>query len=68
MTTDALDLLTRISSESDSAALAPLQQGFCGSALVTVQNVSMIVPLNPVPSSLRDRSLVVLAVKESPAC
>jgi hypothetical protein len=37
-----LDLLTRVSSESDSAALAPLQQDFSVSTDRLVHNLSVI--------------------------
>ncbi len=46
----------RVSSESDSAALAPLQQDFCASTGQLVQNLSILVALESVPGSLRERS------------
>jgi len=51
-----MDCVARVSSESDSAALAPLQQGFRVSEDRLVPNLSRIDALDPVQNSLRERS------------
>jgi hypothetical protein len=64
----ALDLLTRVSSESDSAALAPLQQDFCISEDSLVHSLSIIATPKSVKSSLRERSPGVWQVRVSFGC
>jgi hypothetical protein len=50
-----VNCLLLVSSESDSAALAPLQQDLCISRDWLVQNLSRIDALDPVQNSLRER-------------
>ena len=61
----AVDCLRLVSSESDSAALAPLQQGFCVLGMDAVHNLSITATLIPVRGSLRERSPGVWQVKVS---
>ena len=55
----------RISSESDSAALAPLQQDFCILTDRLVHNLSIVTTLKSVQGSLRERSQGVWQVRVS---
>jgi hypothetical protein len=59
----------RVSSESDSAALAPLQQEFYLAIRTSGHNLTIIAKLNPVRGSLRERSPGVwqVAERDSPA-
>ena len=60
-----VDCLLLVGSESDSAALASVQQGSCISSMDPVHNVSMIATPIPVKGSLRDRSPGVWHVRVS---
>jgi hypothetical protein len=51
-----VDVLTRVSSESDPAALAPLQQGFYVLSGQVVHSLSRIATIGPVRESLREGS------------